>query len=75
MPIIVRLQHCVIRMYFRDHNPPHFHIDTPDGGALMSIRTLDVFDGGVNARAEREARVWASAHVDHLWSAWQEFNP
>ena len=56
MPIIVRLQYCVIRMYFKDHNPPHFHIDTPDGKALMTIRTLEVFEGEVDSRAVREAK-------------------
>lgn len=75
MPVLVRLQFCVIRMYFRDHNPPHFHIDTPDGGALMAIRSLEVFEGKVDGRAEREAREWAEANRGLLWSAWQEFNP
>ena len=75
MPILVRLQHCVIRMYFRDHNPPHFHIDTPEQGALMAIRTLEVIDGSVDARALREAKDWAEANYDRLWDAWREFNP
>ena len=75
MPIIVRLQYCVIRMYFKDHNPPHFHIDTPDQRALMTIRTLEMYEGEVNPRAEREAREWAEANYDRLWSLWREFNP
>ena len=75
MPIIVRLQYCVIRMYFRDHNPPHFHIDTPDSAALMAIRTLEVFDGKVDRRAEREAADWATANRAVLWAAWKEYNP
>ena len=75
MPVIVRLQYCVIRMYFHDHNPPHFHIDTPDGRALMAIRSLEVIEGEVDARAEGEAKTWAAANVDRLWAAWQEFNP
>ena len=75
MPIIVRLQLCVIRMYFRDHNPPHFHIDTPEASALMDIRSLCVLEGNVDRRAEREARDWAEANRAQLWAAWQEFNP
>jgi Domain of unknown function (DUF4160) len=75
MPIIVRLQYCVIRMYFKDHNPPHFHIDTPDQKALMTIRTLEVFEGEVDGRAEREAKDWAEANYDRLWNMWREFNP
>jgi hypothetical protein len=75
MPILVRLEHCVIRMYFMDHDPPHFHIDTPDGSALMAIRTLEVFEGKVDNRALREATEWAEANYDRLWAAWREFNP
>jgi hypothetical protein len=75
MPVIVRLQYCVIHMYFRDHNPPHFHIDTPEGRALMAIRSLDVFEGAVDGRAESEARAWAEANLDRLWAVWREFNP
>ncbi|MFN0114491.1 MAG: DUF4160 domain-containing protein [Paracoccaceae bacterium] len=71
MPIIVRLQYCVIRMYFRDHNPPHFHIDTTKGRALMAIRSLEVFEGEVEPRAERGAREWAGVNRDRLWSAWE----
>jgi hypothetical protein len=75
MPIIVRLQYCVIAMYFRDHNPPHFHVDTPDSGAIVAIRTLEVLDGKVDRRALREAKEWAEANYDRLWTKWREFNP
>lgn len=75
MPVLVRLRYCVIRMYFKDHNPPHFHIDTPDRGALMAIRTLEVLAGDVDPLALSEAKNWAEANYDRLWAAWREFNP
>ena len=75
MPILVRLQYCVIRMYFKDHNPPHFHIDTPEQGAVMAIRTLELIEGDVDRRALREAKDWAEANYDRLWTAWREYNP
>jgi hypothetical protein len=75
MPIIVRLRYCVIRMYFRDHNPPHFHVDTPEAKAVVAIRTLEVIDGEVDRRALREATDWAEANYDRLWEAWREHNP
>jgi hypothetical protein len=72
MPIIVRLQYCVIRMYFEDHNPPHFHVDTTEGRALLTIGDLSVIEGKIASRALKEARTWAEVHRDRLWSAWQE---
>ena len=75
MPVIERLQHCVILMYFRDHNPPHFHVDTPDAQAQVSIRTLRVIRGGIDRRALQEAQGWAMANRERLWAKWEEFNP
>ena len=73
MPIIVRLQFSVIHMYFGDHNPPHFHVDTPERGAVVAIRSLEVLDGEVDMRALREAREWAAAHRDELLAVWEGF--
>ena len=72
MPIIVRLQYSVIRMYFRDHNPPHFHVETTNGRALLDIRTLDVIEGRASSAVLKEARSWAEANRDRLWAVWQE---
>jgi hypothetical protein len=74
MPVVVRLQYCVIHMYFDDHNPPHFHIYTPDMGAVMDLRTFEVIEGSVDRRAEAEARDWAKANVDRLWGLWEEYS-
>ena len=75
MPIIVRLQFSVIRMYFNDHNPPHFHVETTEGRALMAIDGLGVIEGNAKAQALKEARAWAEANKDRLWTAWREFHP
>ncbi len=75
MPVIARLRYCVITMYFSDHNPPHFHIVTPDGEAQMAIASLHLMEGDVDRRAIREARDWGEANRDRLWTKWEEFNP
>jgi len=75
MPVIIRLQHCVIAMYFNDHNPPHFHVVTPEAEAQVALASLEVVQGKVDRRAEREARDWAERNRDLLWLKWEEFNP
>lgn len=74
MPIIARLQLSVIRMYFHDHNPPHVHVDTPDGRALVAIATLEVLDGEIDRRALREARDWVRGKQAPLLALWEEFS-
>ena len=62
-------------MYFRDHNPPHFHVDTVDGRAQYEIRTLRLMEGEVSRRAEKEALAWAEQNRFKLWQLWKEYNP
>lgn len=75
MPTIVRLHQCVIRMYFGDHLPPHFHVVDNNGDeALVSLDGLTVLAGGVSRSALREALQWAGDHRQMLEDAWNQFN-
>jgi hypothetical protein len=48
MPTIVKLGNIAIRMFAKDHNPPHFHVVTPDHQALVSIETLELMRGSMD---------------------------
>ena len=76
MPVLVRLQYCVIAMYPGDHNPPHFHVNGLDGrDAQVRLATLTVLNGEVDRRALREAVEWASHNAALLEERWNDFNP
>ena len=50
MPEISRFLGIVIKMFFDDHNPPHFHAEYGEDVALIDIRNLSVWtelDGGL----------------------------
>ena len=51
MPEICRFYGIVIRMYYEDHNPPHFHAFYGDDEAWINIKTSAVFSGSLPARA------------------------
>jgi hypothetical protein len=51
MPEISRFFGIIIRMYFGDHNPPHFHAVYQDDAAEYDINTLSVIKGKLPARA------------------------
>ena len=75
MPVLVRLQFCVIAMYFDDHNPPHFHVLGRDGQeAEVLIRDLAVKKGSVDRRALREAIEWAKLNRTLLEEAWDDYH-
>ena len=71
MPEISRFFGIIIRMYFGDHNPPHFHAIYQDATAEYNINTLSVINGWLPARAHAMVLEWASLHRDELIEDWR----
>ncbi len=59
MPEICRFYGIIIRMYFGDHNPPHFHAEYQGKQAEYSIGTLEVIAGEISKRANALVLEWA----------------
>ncbi|GJL55385.1 MAG: hypothetical protein NPIRA02_25170 [Nitrospirales bacterium] len=72
MPEICRFYGIVIKMYFDDHNPPHFHAEYFGEEALIDVNTLVVFLGRLPARAYALVTEWATLHQKELISDWQK---
>jgi len=51
MPEISRFYGIIIKMFFDDHNPPHFHALYGDHEVLIDINTFAVFAGHLPPRA------------------------
>ncbi len=78
MPEISRFYGIVIRLYFDDHPPPHFHAEYGEDEALIAINTLAVISGHLPGRALGLVVEWASQHQDELhqlWSTAQDKEP
>ena len=71
VPTISRFYGIVIRMYFADHAPPHFHAVYAGEEAVIAITTLEVLRGALPDRALRMVREWASMHRDELAANWR----
>jgi hypothetical protein len=52
----------VIKMFYDDHNPPHFHAEYGSDVALIDIRTLAVFSGRLPPRVTGLVIEWATLH-------------
>lgn len=70
MPEISRFFGIVIRMYFADHQPPHFHALYGEDEVLISIDTLAVLRGSLPRRALAMVLEWATLHREELRSDW-----
>ena len=70
MPEISRFFGIVIKMFFDDHNPPHFHAEYGSDLALIDIRTLSVFSGRLPPRVKGFVIEWATLHQQELLNDW-----
>ena len=71
MPEICRFYGIVIKMFYDDHPPPHFHAEYGSHKAEVSIDKLSVTKGRLTPRAERMVAEWAGQRRRELEEAWQ----
>jgi hypothetical protein len=71
VPEISRFFGIVIKMFFDDHNPPHFHAEYGRDLALIDIRNLSVFSGRLPPRAMGLVIEWATLHQQELLTDWE----
>jgi len=71
MPEISRFFGIVIKMFFDDHNPPHFHAEYSSDLALIDIRNLSVFSGRLPPRVMGLVIEWATIHQEELFVDWE----
>ena len=71
MPTISEFFGIVIRMYYDDHAPPHFHAYYQEHSAVMNIENLEVRSGNLPARATGLVLEWARLHQDELLQDWR----
>lgn len=71
MSTISRFYGIVIRMYFADHAPPHFHAVYGGEEAVVAIADGSVLRGGIPDRALRLVREWTELHRLELLDDWR----
>lgn len=59
-------------MYYRDHEPAHFHALYGEYEAQLVIATLEILSGELPLRALRLVREWAELHRDELEANWEK---
>jgi hypothetical protein len=66
MPEVARFYGIIIKLFFGDHPPPHFHAVYGDHVGLFDIRTLEMFEGDLPNRAKRLVLEWAEQNQTEL---------
>ena len=71
MPTISAFYGILIRMYFNDHVPAHFHVEYGEYKATVDIRALALADGVLPRRAQELVLDWAELHQEELLEDWR----
>ena len=71
MPEISRFLGIIIAMFYRDHNPPHFHVRYNEYKAIISINDLAMLDGKLPPKVLGLVIEWASIHKIELLEDWK----
>ncbi|MFV0339397.1 MAG: DUF4160 domain-containing protein [Parachlamydiaceae bacterium] len=70
MPEISRFFGIVIAMYYKEHNPPHFHVRYNDSKAMISIKDLAILEGKLSPKVLGIVVEWASQYQNELLEDW-----
>ena len=71
MPTISTFYGIIIRMFFDDHAPPHFHAQYAEFKASITIETLELLEGQLPRRALELVLDWAELHKIELLEDWK----
>ena len=71
MPLISSFYGILIKMYFGDHVPPHFHAEYGEFAAQISINDFGVIEGYLPPKALALVVEWASIHKEEIAENWQ----
>jgi hypothetical protein len=76
MPEIARFYGIVIKLFFGDHPPPHFHAVYGEYVGLFDIETMEMIEGDLPSRARKLVDEWAAMYQSELKEMWnkQEFH-
>ncbi len=75
MPVIARFYGIIIKMYFNNHFPPHFHAAYGEYIGVFDINSIEMIEGDLPPRAIKLVKEWAEKYKNELLEIWdkQEF--
>lgn len=74
MPVICRFYGIVIKMYFNDHIPPHFHALYGEYNGVFDIESFEMIEGDLPKRAKKLVQEWSAENKEELKCMWETKN-
>ena len=71
MPQISEFFGIVIKLFYNDHSPAHFHAEYGEFEAIYTIDTIEVLRGELPGRANAMVLEWTVLHRIELKDNWE----
>ena len=71
MPTICVFEGIRILMFYREHQPPHFHVERADESAEIGIDPISILEGSVARSTRGKVFEWAAIHQAELRANWE----
>ena len=71
MPVISIFFGIVVKMHYRDHNPPHFHAEYQGYHGFFAITNGRLIAGEFPKKLQAVLREWTLAHKRELLKNWE----
>ena len=69
MPSISEFYGIIIRMFYNDHNPPHFHAQYGGTKGMFDLQG-NMIKGNLKPEAQRLVKKWAEIRTEELRENW-----
>jgi hypothetical protein len=74
MPIVIYIGNVKIRIYPKDHTPPHVHAIGPDSEVKFELATLAcTFSRGFSLNDIKRIQNYLEGHQEYLMEVWNEY--
>ena len=73
MPEITRFEGIIIKMFYKpkEHEPSHIHALYGENVGLVNIKTMEMIEGDLPAKALTLVQAWLAKHQDDLLDMWK----
>ncbi len=71
MPELSRFFGIVVKMFYNEHQPAHFHAQYSGSEVVINIDTLGIIRGHLPPRAMGLVMEWAAHHQEELKNEWK----
>ena len=72
MPFVSMFFGIIIRMFYNEHNPPHFHAEYQGQRGVFDLNG-DMTNGSIKSKtAKKLVKEWANLHKQELIENWEK---